>query len=116
MLNFSKGQLVSNKKEELLSILDNFNIQVFAKQNFSVQALMQQNEIIIGAMSLCWYEDVIYFFFLQVNNPVSVLTQEMSKYFLHSKGEGDKYKVTVCCSVWTLPETHFLSYMLIFFF
>lgn len=31
--------------------------------------------------------------FLQVNNPVSVLTQEMSKYFLHSKGEGDKYKV-----------------------
>lgn len=33
------------------------------------------------------------FFFLQVNNPVSILTQEMSKYFLHSKGEGDKYKV-----------------------
>uniref|UniRef100_A0A4W6DDU8 Structural maintenance of chromosomes protein 6 n=1 Tax=Lates calcarifer TaxID=8187 RepID=A0A4W6DDU8_LATCA len=28
----------------------------------------------------------------KVNNPVSVLTQEMSKYFLHSKGEGDKYK------------------------
>uniref|UniRef100_A0A8C7XGE5 Structural maintenance of chromosomes protein 6 n=1 Tax=Oryzias sinensis TaxID=183150 RepID=A0A8C7XGE5_9TELE len=27
-----------------------------------------------------------------VNNPVSVLTQEMSKHFLHSKGEGDKYK------------------------
>ncbi|KAK5852944.1 hypothetical protein PBY51_006775 [Eleginops maclovinus] len=48
------GQMVSTKKEELLSILDNFNIQV--------------------------------------NNPVSVLTQEMSKYFLHSKGEGDKYK------------------------
>ncbi|XP_070842869.1 structural maintenance of chromosomes protein 6 [Chaetodon trifascialis] len=48
------GQLVSNKKEELLSILDSFNVQV--------------------------------------NNPVSVLTQEMSKYFLHSKGEGDKYK------------------------
>ncbi|XP_028252481.1 structural maintenance of chromosomes protein 6 [Parambassis ranga] len=48
------GQLVSTRKEELISILDNFNIQV--------------------------------------NNPVSVLTQEMSKYFLHSKGEGDKYK------------------------
>lgn len=30
----------------------------------------------------------------KVNNPVSVLTQEMSKYFLHSKGEGDKYKVS----------------------
>uniref|UniRef100_A0A3Q2Q5H1 Si:dkey-119f1.1 n=1 Tax=Fundulus heteroclitus TaxID=8078 RepID=A0A3Q2Q5H1_FUNHE len=30
--------------------------------------------------------------FLHVNNPISVLTQEMSKYFLHSKGEGDKYK------------------------
>lgn len=63
MLNFSKGQLVSNKKEELLSILDNFNIQVFAKQNFSVQTLMQPYEIIVGAMSLCWYEDVIYLFF-----------------------------------------------------
>uniref|UniRef100_A0A8C4GSM1 Structural maintenance of chromosomes protein 6 n=1 Tax=Dicentrarchus labrax TaxID=13489 RepID=A0A8C4GSM1_DICLA len=53
-LRSKSGQLVSNKKEELLAILDNFNIQV--------------------------------------NNPVSVLTQEMSKYFLHSKGEGDKYK------------------------
>ncbi|XP_073349307.1 structural maintenance of chromosomes protein 6 [Pagrus major] len=53
-LKGKSGQLVSNKKEELLCILDNFNIQV--------------------------------------NNPVSVLTQEMSKYFLHSKGEGDKYK------------------------
>uniref|UniRef100_A0A8C6NTX4 Structural maintenance of chromosomes protein 6 n=1 Tax=Nothobranchius furzeri TaxID=105023 RepID=A0A8C6NTX4_NOTFU len=28
----------------------------------------------------------------KVNNPVSILTQEMSKHFLHSKGEGDKYK------------------------
>ncbi|KAL6095967.1 smc6 [Pungitius sinensis] len=53
-LRSKTGQLVSSKKEELLCILDNFNIQV--------------------------------------NNPVSVLTQEMSKYFLHSKGEGDKYK------------------------
>ncbi|KAM9339091.1 structural maintenance of chromosomes protein 6 [Symphorus nematophorus] len=53
-LKSKSGQIVSNKKEELLSILDNFNIQV--------------------------------------NNPVSVLTQEMSKYFLHSKGEGDKYR------------------------
>ncbi|XP_068433413.1 structural maintenance of chromosomes protein 6-like [Clinocottus analis] len=53
-LRSKSGQLVSTKKEELLSVLDNFNIQV--------------------------------------NNPVSVLTQEMSKYFLHSKGEGDKYK------------------------
>ncbi|KAM7367887.1 hypothetical protein PAMP_014155 [Pampus punctatissimus] len=53
-LRSKSGQLVSTKKEELTSILDNFNIQVY--------------------------------------NPVSVLTQEMSKYFLHSKGEGDKYK------------------------
>lgn len=30
---------------------------------------------------------------LQVDNPVSVLTQEMSKLFLQSKNEGDKYKV-----------------------
>ncbi|XP_037541399.1 structural maintenance of chromosomes protein 6-like [Nematolebias whitei] len=53
-LRSTSGQVMSTKKEELVSILDNFNIQV--------------------------------------NNPVSVLTQEMSKYFLHSKGEGDKYK------------------------
>uniref|UniRef100_A0A672HHW3 Structural maintenance of chromosomes protein 6 n=1 Tax=Salarias fasciatus TaxID=181472 RepID=A0A672HHW3_SALFA len=53
-LRSKSGQIISTKKEELLSILDNFNIQV--------------------------------------NNPVSVLTQEMSKYFLHSKGEGEKYK------------------------
>lgn len=53
-LKNKSGHIVSTKKEELLSILDNFNVQV--------------------------------------NNPVSVLTQEMSKYFLHSKGEGDKYK------------------------
>ncbi|KAM6458961.1 structural maintenance of chromosomes protein 6 isoform 2-T2 [Liasis olivaceus] len=31
-------------------------------------------------------------FNIQVDNPVSVLTQEMSKQFLHSKNEGDKYK------------------------
>ncbi|KAM4522033.1 structural maintenance of chromosomes protein 6 [Odontesthes bonariensis] len=53
-LRNKSGQIISTKKEELISILDNFNIQV--------------------------------------NNPISVLTQEMSKYFLHSKGEGDKYK------------------------
>ncbi|XP_034555608.1 structural maintenance of chromosomes protein 6 [Notolabrus celidotus] len=53
-LRAKSGQIISTKKEELISILDNFNIQV--------------------------------------NNPVSVLTQEMSKYFLHSKGEGDKYR------------------------
>ncbi|KAG7461051.1 hypothetical protein MATL_G00205940 [Megalops atlanticus] len=53
-LKSKTGQLVSTKKEELVSILDHFNIQV--------------------------------------DNPVSILTQEMSKHFLHSKGEGDKYK------------------------
>ncbi|KAJ8356924.1 hypothetical protein SKAU_G00197180 [Synaphobranchus kaupii] len=53
-LKSKMGQLVSTKKEELVSILDHFNIQV--------------------------------------DNPVSMLTQEMSKHFLHSKGEGDKYK------------------------
>uniref|UniRef100_A0A671P918 Structural maintenance of chromosomes protein 6 n=1 Tax=Sinocyclocheilus anshuiensis TaxID=1608454 RepID=A0A671P918_9TELE len=53
-LRSKTGRLVSSKKEELISILDHFNIQV--------------------------------------DNPVSILTQEMSKHFLHSKGEGDKYK------------------------
>lgn len=32
------------------------------------------------------------FLLLQVDNPVSILNQEMSKQFLHSKSEGDKYK------------------------
>ncbi|KFP71985.1 Structural maintenance of chromosomes protein 6, partial [Acanthisitta chloris] len=53
-LKSKSGALVSSKKEELIGILDHFNIQV--------------------------------------DNPVSVLTQEMSKHFLQSKNEGDKYK------------------------
>lgn len=53
-LKSKSGTVVSSKKEELLGILDHFNIQV--------------------------------------DNPVSVLTQEMSKHFLQSKNEGDKYK------------------------
>ncbi|XP_075270989.1 structural maintenance of chromosomes protein 6 isoform X3 [Opisthocomus hoazin] len=53
-LKSKSGTLVSSKKEELVGILDHFNIQV--------------------------------------DNPVSVLTQEMSKHFLQSKNEGDKYK------------------------
>nr|XP_016851959.1 PREDICTED: structural maintenance of chromosomes protein 6 isoform X2 [Anolis carolinensis] len=35
---------------------------------------------------------VLDHFNIQVDNPVSVLTQEMSKQFLQSKNEGDKYK------------------------
>ncbi|XP_061207167.1 structural maintenance of chromosomes protein 6 isoform X2 [Neopsephotus bourkii] len=53
-LKSKSGNLISSKKEELVGILDHFNIQV--------------------------------------DNPVSVLTQEMSKHFLQSKNEGDKYK------------------------
>ncbi|XP_063764791.1 structural maintenance of chromosomes protein 6 isoform X2 [Eleginops maclovinus] len=53
-LKSQTGQLISNKKEELTSILDHFNIQL--------------------------------------DNPVSILNQEMSKQFLHSKSESDKYK------------------------
>ncbi|KFQ40091.1 Structural maintenance of chromosomes protein 6, partial [Mesitornis unicolor] len=53
-LKSKSGTLVSSKKEELVGILDHFNIQV--------------------------------------DNPVSILTQEMSKHFLQSKNEGDKYK------------------------
>ncbi|NXN74821.1 SMC6 protein, partial [Himantopus himantopus] len=53
-LKSKSGALISSKKEELIGILDHFNIQV--------------------------------------DNPVSVLTQEMSKHFLQSKNEGDKYK------------------------
>lgn len=39
------------------------------------------------------YSNIIFFCLFQVDNPVSVLTQEMSKQFLQSKNEGDKYKV-----------------------
>ncbi|XP_023384272.1 structural maintenance of chromosomes protein 6 [Pteropus vampyrus] len=53
-LKSATGTVVSTRKEELIAILDHFNIQV--------------------------------------DNPVSVLTQEMSKQFLQSKNEGDKYK------------------------
>ncbi|NXL61547.1 SMC6 protein, partial [Chordeiles acutipennis] len=53
-LKSKSGTLISSKKEELVGILDHFNIQV--------------------------------------DNPVSILTQEMSKNFLQSKNEGDKYK------------------------
>ncbi|XP_070698917.1 structural maintenance of chromosomes protein 6 [Pempheris klunzingeri] len=53
-LRSKSGHLVSNKKEELATILDHFNIQL--------------------------------------DNPVSILNQEMSKQFLHSKSESDKYK------------------------
>ncbi|NWV78212.1 SMC6 protein, partial [Dasyornis broadbenti] len=53
-LKHKSGTVISTKKEELIAILDHFNIQV--------------------------------------DNPVSVLTQEMSKQFLQTKNEGDKYK------------------------
>ncbi|KAL2306901.1 hypothetical protein Nmel_004846 [Mimus melanotis] len=53
-LKSKAGTIISSKKEELIGILDHFNIQV--------------------------------------DNPVSVLTQEMSKQFLQTKNEGDKYK------------------------
>ncbi|KAF2982213.1 hypothetical protein EK904_002637, partial [Melospiza melodia maxima] len=55
-LKSKSGTIISSKKEELIGILDHFNIQV--------------------------------------DNPVSVLTQEMSKQFLQTKNEGDKYKAT----------------------
>ncbi|NXY58024.1 SMC6 protein, partial [Callaeas wilsoni] len=54
-LKSKSGAIISSKKEELIGILDHFNIQV-------------------------------------VDNPVSILTQEMSKQFLQTKNEGDKYK------------------------
>ncbi|NXJ29006.1 SMC6 protein, partial [Dicrurus megarhynchus] len=53
-LKSRSGSIISSKKDELIGILDHFNIQV--------------------------------------DNPVSVLTQEMSKQFLQTKNEGDKYK------------------------
>nr|XP_061805050.1 structural maintenance of chromosomes protein 6-like [Nerophis lumbriciformis] len=37
-------------------------------------------------------ESILNSFNIQVNNPLSVLNQEMSKSFLHGKGEGEKYR------------------------
>ncbi|XP_027496737.1 structural maintenance of chromosomes protein 6 [Corapipo altera] len=53
-LKSKSGTLISSKKEELVKILDHYNIQV--------------------------------------DNPVTILTQEMSKQFLQTKSESDKYK------------------------
>lgn len=49
-----QGKLITSKKEDLVQILDQFNVQV--------------------------------------DNPLTCLNQEMSKHFLHSKSETDKYK------------------------
>ncbi|XP_039992840.1 structural maintenance of chromosomes protein 6 isoform X2 [Xiphias gladius] len=72
-LKSKSGQFISNKKEELTTILDHFNIQV----------------------PIVEVEEVTFFsaaFLLLLDNPVSILNQEMSKQFLHSKSESDKYK------------------------
>ncbi|XP_018430897.1 PREDICTED: structural maintenance of chromosomes protein 6-like [Nanorana parkeri] len=53
-LKSKTGSIVSSKKEELVSILDHFNIQI--------------------------------------DNPVSILTPEMSKLLMHSKNKSDLYK------------------------
>ncbi|KAK7922465.1 hypothetical protein WMY93_009367 [Mugilogobius chulae] len=59
--------------------------------------LRNKEEMLINLKSYCYYQKdellcILDNFNIQVNNPVSILTQEMSKYFLHSKGEGDKYR------------------------
>ncbi|TRY56193.1 hypothetical protein DNTS_002545 [Danionella cerebrum] len=72
----AKSHVVSSKKEELLNILDHFNIQVRLLRS------------LVEKRSAGFHRCVLF----QVDNPVSILTQEMSKHFLHSKGEGDKYK------------------------
>lgn len=85
------GQIISNKKEELMSILDHFNIQV----SHAVLLFMMFTIVLYinSLMITSWnYANPLS---AQVDNPVSILNQEMSKQFLHSKSEADKYKVTV---------------------
>lgn len=48
----------------------------------------------------------------KVNNPVTILTQEMSKYFLHSKGGAEKYRVnelSVCQIQKQVSNYHLLN-------
>lgn len=75
-----------------MAILDNFNIQVCVKSCNKCLLLVPQQ---ISDLD-CSYDSERMITFLsptKVNNPVTILTQEMSKYFLHSKGGAEKYKV-----------------------
>lgn len=49
---------MSNKKEELLSILDSFNIQVSAALQPFCITLVEQHEIVAYPDRLDWYEGV----------------------------------------------------------
>lgn len=99
LLSCILGQLISNKKEELTAILDHFNIQVLnVKLCFVLQLFnFWLNVVIIWLPPHCniiIYIIYVYLFCVfQLDNPVSILNQEMSKQFLHSKNESDKYKV-----------------------
>lgn len=96
------GQLVSNKKEELTAILDHFNIQV--RLTFTLRRE-------VFTLSIIWDLVLISLWLLlvvQLDNPVSILNQEMSKQFLHSKNEADKYKVQHVL-VAVLRETNLLQ-------
>lgn len=84
-LSCISGQLISNKKEELMAILDHFNIQV----RTHTPVLLHHDYSWRG-----WAAHLFCVF--QLDNPVSILNQEMSKQFLHSKSESDKYKVQRC--------------------
>ena len=70
--------IVSTKKEELLLILDQFNIQVGLLGDHSLKIAFDD--------SLCSP---------QVDNPVSLLNQDTSRNFLHKTDEKAKYKVCV---------------------
>ena len=90
-LSCVSGLLISNKKEELTAILDHFNVQVpsFLLSCSSLTCIECTISILLTATQL--YLNL--FCVLQLDNPVSILNQEMSKQFLHSKNESDKYKV-----------------------
>lgn len=85
------------QKGRALVHLRQFQYTGMWKANFTEQCLIF---VIIKLKAVGWIcvgKSHLLGFLPKVNNPVSVLTQEMSKYFLHSKGEGDKYKVNVWC-------------------
>ena len=66
------GHIIAQTKDELIRILDHFNIQV------------SHTPLLMDLPTIAT---------LQVDNPVSMLSQDTSRNFLHSSNPSDKYRL-----------------------
>ncbi|XP_029281710.1 structural maintenance of chromosomes protein 6 [Cottoperca gobio] len=90
-VNFVVGNNGSGKSAVLTALIVSLGGNAHAtNRGLSLKGFVKEGESPVIYVKYC--KGLIHNFLPKVNNPVSVLTQEMSKYFLHSKGEGDKYK------------------------